>query len=129
LYASNAPVREEWANAEQALAHGGQALRDAHDEQVVGLLRVELTQLPQQPVYARIVGTGGHQAQAEDSALREIGIGVVTEAAELVDHTVLRVGDVQQRQGQRHHAAHGQLAVVQQVLEGAQRHLRADLLA
>jgi len=49
------PVREEWTDAQEPFAHHVQTLRDAHQEEMVGLLRVELRQLLQKAGDARIV--------------------------------------------------------------------------
>ena len=58
--ASQSPVGEEGADAQEPLAHRVQSLGDAHQEQVVGLLRVELRQLLQKTGDARIVCPGGY---------------------------------------------------------------------
>src|SRR5690348_16164074 len=51
------PVRVEGAEAHESLAHGVEALRDTHNEQVVRLLRVELRQATQQTSHSRVIGT------------------------------------------------------------------------
>jgi hypothetical protein len=48
---------------------------------------------------------------------------VVTESRQLVDDGVVRVRDVEQCQGERNHALHRQLAIVQQVVERTHAHL------
>ena len=48
---------------------------------------------------------------------------IVTESRQLVDDRVVRVGDIQQCQGERNHTLHGQLSIVQQVVERTHAHL------
>jgi hypothetical protein len=69
------------------------------------------------------------QGLTQDSALRQLHVLVVAESRQLVDHAVLRVGEVQQSESEGHYSSDGQLAVVQKMLEGPQSHLRTYLLA
>mmetsp|Transcript_6453 Transcript_6453/g.19384 ORF Transcript_6453/g.19384 Transcript_6453/m.19384 type:complete len:217 (-) Transcript_6453:386-1036(-) len=78
---------------------------------------------------ARVVGARRDETQRQDGRLRCLGVVVVAEAAQRVGDGHLRVGHAQQRQCQRHRAAQVLLAVLQDVIKCADRHLRAQVLA
>ena len=119
----------ERAETDEPLAHSVESLSNAHNEQVIGLLGIELREGSEQAGDSGVVGARGYEPQAEDGALSQLRVLVVAQTGQLVDDAVLWVGHVEQSQRQRDHSLHGQLAVMQQMLEGPQRHLSADLLS
>ena len=68
------PVGVKRTESNETLAHGVQPLSDAHDEQVVGPLHVELGQRAQQPGHAGVVGSRGDEPQPEYGALGDLGV-------------------------------------------------------
>jgi hypothetical protein len=105
------------------------ALGEPDDKEVVGLLVVVGRQAPQQLGRARVVGARGDQAQAEDGALRHLGIGVVRELGQSIHDGHGGITNREEAERERDSSAHDGLAVLEQMVESAHCHRFTEILA
>mmetsp|Transcript_15417 Transcript_15417/g.38392 ORF Transcript_15417/g.38392 Transcript_15417/m.38392 type:complete len:468 (-) Transcript_15417:1687-3090(-) len=120
--AQQLPVGVVGVQPQQALAHVHKTLRDAHHEQLRGVLVVVGREVAQHARQARVVGARAHEAQRQDGGARHLAVQVVAQPRQRVQHQDLGVADVEQRQRQRYGALDSWLAVLQRVLQRAPRH-------
>lgn len=122
-------VRVARADRDQALARVQHALREPDCVQHLGLARLVLGQRAQDARDARVVGSEADQPQRHYSINREDAVVLLAVAAEYVDHSELRVREVQQRDAERDHLFHLVAALLDDVVLAAQDQVRAHLLA
>ena len=67
----------EWANADHALPHVHQSLRDSDHEEAVGLLVVVTCQLPEHLTESSVVGARANETHGKDSVQSNLKIAVV----------------------------------------------------
>eukprot|EP01136_Pigoraptor_vietnamica_P003671 Opistho-1_new@33196 len=125
----DAPVGVVGVDGHGALAHMKKALGDANHEEVVRVLVVERGKLTKHRRNARVVRACTNDAEGEDRVVRHLGVGVVGELAERVEHSQLGVRGAQHCECERDIASDHGLAVLEQVVERAEGHFRANVLA
>mmetsp|Transcript_79030 Transcript_79030/g.189838 ORF Transcript_79030/g.189838 Transcript_79030/m.189838 type:complete len:249 (+) Transcript_79030:335-1081(+) len=122
-------IAKQGIDGEQALAHVEQTLGDSDHEQRVRVLRVVSCQLPQQACESRVVGAGTYQAHAHDRPCGHVLVCIVGQFGQSVDHQHLGIGQVQNRQRQRHGPPQSDLSVLKDVVDGPASHFGTTLLA
>ena len=98
--------------ADGALAHVHEALRDAHHEQAVGLLVVVAGQLAQHLRETCVVRAGADEAHGEDGVDGDVEVVVVRVLGQRVDDRQLRVGRAQEPERERDDPPDDRVAVV-----------------
>lgn len=93
------PVRVERVDANHALAHVDEALRDAYHEEAVGLLVVVARELPQHLRQARIVRPRADQTHRVNGVQRNVQVVVVRVFGQRVEDRKDGVGSAQKTDG------------------------------
>ena len=89
-----------WLNRQHTLAHVQQTLSQSDQQQRVAFFAVVACQFSQNIGKTRVVGSGTNQAETNNSAVRNLSVGVIGQFVEQVHDVDFGIGETEHCQGE-----------------------------
>lgn len=89
-----------WLNRQHTLTHVQQTLSQPDQQQGVAFFTVVTCQFSQNISKTRVVGSGSNQTKANNSAVRNLSVGVISQFVEQIHDVDFGIGETEHRQGE-----------------------------